>query len=296
MDWDPTRVVTDAGSVAAKRVVMATHLPLAQVGGFYAKAHPRAEPMVVAPIGRVPDGMYISAEQPSHSIRTRKQHGQVFGIVAGPSFKPGDTEEEHKSFEEIERWLIEQFDAGPISYRWVNEDYSSTDSAPFVGWSASSGDKYLVATGFGAWGISNGTAAGMILADLAAGKENRSLEMFDATRVKPFAGGPRVAAETPGAAAPPAGAHTEPKPKSLTALGRGETAIMKIDGESVAAFRDEQGIVHAVSAVCSHMGCLVGWNETDRTWDCPCHGSRFELSGQVLAGPATKPLASKIAG
>jgi glycine/D-amino acid oxidase-like deaminating enzyme len=83
----------------------------------------------------------------------------VFGIVASPSFKPGDTEEERKSFEEIERWVIEQFDAGPIAYRWVNDDYSSTNCAPFVGWSSSSGDKYLVATGFGAWGISKGTAA-----------------------------------------------------------------------------------------------------------------------------------------
>jgi glycine/D-amino acid oxidase-like deaminating enzyme len=156
VDWDPRHVVTDDGSIAAKAVVMATHLPLGQVGGFYAVA---AEPMVVAPIGRVPNGMYISAEQPSHSIRTRKQNGEVFGIVASPSFKPGDTEEERKSFEEIERWLIEQFDAGPIAYRWVNDDYSSTDCAPFVGWSSSSGDKYLVATGFGAWGISKGTAA-----------------------------------------------------------------------------------------------------------------------------------------
>jgi hypothetical protein len=74
--------------------------------------------------------LYISAEQPSHSIR--KQNGEVFGIVAGPSFKPGDTKEERKSFEEIERWLIEQFDAGPIAYRWVNEDYSSTDCAPLA--------------------------------------------------------------------------------------------------------------------------------------------------------------------
>ncbi|HET7448882.1 MAG TPA: FAD-binding oxidoreductase [Methyloceanibacter sp.] len=235
VDWDPTRVVTNEGRVAAKSVVMATHLPLGQVGGFYAEAHPRAEPMVVAPIGRVPDGMYISAEQPSHSIRTRKQNGEVFAIVAGPSFKPGDTKEERKSFEEIECWMIEQFDAGPIAYRWVNEDYSSTDCAPFVGWSSSSGDKYLVATGFGAWGISNGTAAALILADLAVGKENRWLEMFDATRIKPVTGGQKSAEETAGAAPPRAGGRTEPKPKSLDALGRGEAAILKIDGESVAA-------------------------------------------------------------
>ncbi|HEX8578133.1 MAG TPA: Rieske 2Fe-2S domain-containing protein, partial [Allosphingosinicella sp.] len=79
-------------------------------------------------------------------------------------------------------------------------------------------------------------------------------------------------------------------------LEPGQAAIMKVDGENVAAFKDETGCVHAVSAVCTHMGCLVGWNATDRTWDCPCHGSRFELSGEVIHGPATKPLGSKITG
>jgi Rieske Fe-S protein len=117
--------------------------------------------------------------------------------------------------------------------------------------------------------------------------------MFDATRIKPVAG-PKSAEEATGAPVSRAGGQIEPKPKSFEALGRGEAAILKIDGESVAALRDEQGTVHALSAVCSHMGCIVGWNEIDRTWDCPCHGSRFELSGQVLAGPATEPLTSKI--
>ena len=81
------------------------------------------------------------------------------------------------------------------------------------------------------------------------------------------------------------------KPKSFDELAPGEAAIMKIDGQNVAAFKDEQGRVHTVSSVCTHMGCLVGWNETDRTWDCPCHGSRFDLNGEVIHGPATKPLA-----
>jgi glycine/D-amino acid oxidase-like deaminating enzyme/nitrite reductase/ring-hydroxylating ferredoxin subunit len=292
-DWDPTRVETEHGSVKARYVVMATHLPLGQVGGFYAQAHPHAEPVVVAPLGRVPDGMYIRAERPTHSIRTHRRNGEIFGIAAGPSFKPGDTEEERKSFEEIERWLLERFDAGPVAYRWVNEDYSSIDSMPFVGWSSSSGDRYLVATGFGAWGISNGTAAGMILADLAAGKDNRWLEIFDATRVKPIAGGAKFVAENLGVATHLAGGYLSRKPSSFEALSPGQAAILKIDGKHVAAFRDERGQLHAVSAKCSHMGCLVGWNENDRTWDCACHGSRFELDGQVLHGPATQPLSSR---
>ena len=292
-DWDPTRVETEHGSVKARYVVMATHLPLGQVGGFYAQAHPHAEPVVVAPLGRVPDGMYIRAERPTYCIRTHQRNGEIFGIAAGPSFKPGDTEEERKSFEEIERWLLERFDAGPVAYRWVNEDYSSIDSMPFVGWSSSSGDRYLVATGFGAWGISNGTAAGMILADLAAGKDNRWLEIFDATRVKPIAGGAKFVAENLGVATHLAGGYLSRKPSSFEALSPGQAAILTIDGKHVAAFRDERGQLHAVSAKCSHMGCLVGWNENDRTWDCACHGSRFELDGQVLHGPATQPLSSR---
>ncbi|HEX2255777.1 MAG TPA: FAD-dependent oxidoreductase [Afifellaceae bacterium] len=297
LEWEPTRVVTHTGSVTARHVVMATHLPLGQIGGYYAQAYPYAEPVIAARIGRVPDGMFINVEEPSHSIRThRRDNGDIYGIAAGTAFKPGHTDEERQHFQEIERWLAESFDAGPVEHRWVNEDYTPMDSAPFVGWSSSRGDAYLVATGFAAWGISNGTAAGMILADLAAGRENSWLDLFDASRIKPVAGGPQFAKENLEVAAHLVSGYLSRKPKSFDELAPGDAAIMKIDGETVAAFRDDQGRVHAVSAVCSHMGCLVGWNETDRTWDCPCHGSRFALSGEVIHGPAISPLPPKLSG
>jgi Rieske Fe-S protein len=136
----------------------------------------------------------------------------------------------------------------------------------------------------------------MIIADLVAGRENRWAEMFDATRVKPLAGGPRFVKANAEVAMEMAVGWLSKKAKSYDELGRGEAAILKVDGERVAAFRDEDGQVHAVSAVCTHMGCIVGWNETDRTWDCPCHGSRFELSGEVIHGPATQPLGAKVTG
>jgi glycine/D-amino acid oxidase-like deaminating enzyme/nitrite reductase/ring-hydroxylating ferredoxin subunit len=297
VDWEPTRVVTEQGSVTARHVVMATHLPLGQVGGYYARAYPQAEPVIAARIRRVPDGMYINVEQPSHSIRTHtRENGDVYGIVAGTSFKPGHTDEERKYFQDIERWLTKHFDAGPVEYRWVNEDYKPMDRAPFIGWSSSVGDGYLVATGFGAWGITNGTAAGMILADLATGKGNSWLELFDAKRVKPVAGGPQFLKENVEVAAHLVSGYLSRKPRSFDELAPGDAAIMKIDGENVAAFKDDQGQVHAVSAVCTHMGCILGWNETDRTWDCPCHGSRFELNGDVIHGPATKPLGAGLTG
>jgi glycine/D-amino acid oxidase-like deaminating enzyme/nitrite reductase/ring-hydroxylating ferredoxin subunit len=297
VDWEPTRVTTDGGSVRARHVVMATHLPLGQVGLYYSMAYPHADPVVAAPIRRVPPGMYKNAEQPGHSIRThRADNGQVYGIAAGTHFKPGHPDDEQKYMREIETWLVETFDAGPVEYRWINEDYSPMDGAPFIGWSSNAGDAYLVATGFDAWGISNGTVAGMIIADLVTGAENPWLPVFDASRVKPVAGAKDFIKENAEVAAHLVGGYLSRKPKSYDELEPGHAAIMKVDGDNVAAFKDEQGKVHAVSAVCTHMGCLVGWNATDRTWDCPCHGSRFELSGEVIHGPATQPLRSKITG
>ncbi|HEV2747030.1 MAG TPA: FAD-dependent oxidoreductase [Allosphingosinicella sp.] len=294
IDWEPTKVVTREGSVTARHVIMATHLPLGQVGGYYTQNHPYAEPVIAAPLRTVPPGMYKSAEQPSHSIRThRRGNGDVWGIVAGSGFKPGHGDDQRRYFEDIERWLTENFDAGPVQHRWVNEDYSPVDDAPYIGWSSSVGDAYLVATGFAAWGISKGTAAAMILADLVTGKDNPWLEIFDAARVKPIAGGPQFVKENVKVAAELVGGYLAGKPRSLGELARGEGAVLKIDGENVAAFRDETGQVHAVSAVCTHMGCILGWNEIDRTWDCPCHGSRFELGGEVMHGPAVKALEKK---
>ncbi|MBV8686915.1 MAG: FAD-dependent oxidoreductase [Alphaproteobacteria bacterium] len=296
VDYDPNRVVTDAGSVRAGAVVMATHLPLGQVGLYYSLAYPMAEPVIAAPIRRVPPGMYKNAEQPGHSIRTHRRGDQVYAIVAGSHYKPGHPDDELRYMADIERWLAAHFDAGPVEYRWINEDYSAMDSAPFIGWSSHGGNGYLVATGFAAWGISNGTAAAMIIADLATGKENGWSAIFDAARIKPVAGAGEFVKENAEVAAHLVSGYLSRKPKSYDELAPGDAAIMKIDGDNVAAFKDEDGRVHAVSAVCTHMGCLVGWNATDRTWDCPCHGSRFELSGEVIHGPATKPLGSRITG
>jgi Rieske Fe-S protein len=114
--------------------------------------------------------------------------------------------------------------------------------------------------------------------------------LFDATRIKPVAGAREFVAGNAATAAHLVGGWLARKPHSFDDLAPGEAAILKVDGDNVAGFRDEQGALHAVSAICTHMGCIVGWNETDRSWDCPCHGSRFALDGSIIHGPAVKPL------
>ncbi|MDP8914376.1 MAG: FAD-dependent oxidoreductase, partial [Pseudomonadota bacterium] len=299
IDWELTRVVTAGGTVTARAVIMATHLPLGQVGLFYAENYPHMHPVIAARVdpARAPDGMYISVDEPRHSVRTHRAHnGDIYLIVTGPSFKHGHVDEERQGFAEIERFAAEHFGAGAPDYRWTNEDYTPMDGAPFIGWSSSARNGYLVATGFNAWGITNGTVAGIILAALASGRDHQWASLFDASRVKPIAGAKEFAKQNLEVAKELVGGYVTTKPHSFDELAPGEAAVLKVSGENVAAFRDEQGRLHAVSAVCTHMGCLVGWNENDRTWDCPCHGSRYEISGEVIHGPTYKPLEKKAIG
>jgi glycine/D-amino acid oxidase-like deaminating enzyme/nitrite reductase/ring-hydroxylating ferredoxin subunit len=292
-DWAPDRIATDRGSVRARHVVMATHLPLGQTGFFYAENYPHMHPVIMgrADPERVPDGMYISVERPRHSVRGhRDDDGQAWLIFTGPSFRHGHVDEERQAFAEIERFARDHFGVTP-DYRWTNEDYTPMDHAPFIGRSSSGDDAYLVATGFNAWGISTGTAAAILLTDLATGRDNPWLSLFDATRIRPIAGAGEFVKGNAEVATHLIGGYLARKPSSFDDLQPGEAAILKIDGEHVAAYRDETGQLHALSAVCTHMGCLVGWNENDRCWDCPCHGSRFERDGEVIHGPAVKPLA-----
>jgi glycine/D-amino acid oxidase-like deaminating enzyme/nitrite reductase/ring-hydroxylating ferredoxin subunit len=292
MDWGPHRVFTEAGTVKAQHVVMATHLPLGQTGLFYAETHPFMHPVIMgrAEAGRVPPGMYISVESPRHSVRGhRDDQGQNWIICAGPSFKHGHVEQEQAAFAEIERFAAEHFAVVP-EYRWTNEDYAPIDHAPFVGWSSRTQGACLVATGFNAWGITTGTAAAILLADLIGDRDNPWLELFDARRVKPIAGGAEFVKNNAEVAWDLVGGYLAPKPGGLEALAPGEGAILKLDGRNVAAYRAPDGQLHALSAVCTHMGCLVGWNSTDRSWDCPCHGSRFAIDGSVIHGPAVRAL------
>jgi glycine/D-amino acid oxidase-like deaminating enzyme/nitrite reductase/ring-hydroxylating ferredoxin subunit len=291
-DWDPHRIATGAGGIRARHVVMATHLPLGQIGFFYTENHPHMHPVIMgrAEPNRVPQGMYISVEQPRHSTRGhRDDEGRDWMIFTGPSFTHGDVGKEREAFADLEGFARDHFGVAP-DYRWTNEDYRSIDQAPYVGWSSSLRETYLVATGFNAWGITNGTAAAILLADLIQGRDNDWLKIFDATRIKPIAGAKDFATGNAATAAHLVGGWLARKPHGFDELAPGEAAILKVDGHNVAGFRDEQGALHAVSAVCTHMGCIVGWNETDRSWDCPCHGSRFALDGSVIHGPAVKAL------
>jgi glycine/D-amino acid oxidase-like deaminating enzyme/nitrite reductase/ring-hydroxylating ferredoxin subunit len=286
-------VRTEAGhTITAQDVVVATHLPIVQQGMFFTKAYTISHPMMASPIdtAQVPDGMFISGGQPSYSFRVDGSGDTPHVVAVGPTYKTGVADEEARSTQALARFMQETFGIERSAYSWTNEDYESMDGLPFIGRASSSTPNLYVATGFNAWGISNGTMAGCLIADLILGRDNPAADLFDATRINPVQGGVEFMKENLLTAQHFVGDRfLASRPKALD-VPVGVGVVVKRDGESVAVYRDESGILHHVSAVCTHMGCVVGWNATDRSWDCPCHGSRFDVDGAVIHGPATAAL------
>lgn len=294
-EGEPCLVHTEQGrTVKAQQVVVATHLPTIPEGKFFAKAYPFAHPMAAAPVeeARAPDGMFISAEEPRHSFRVDRRDGRTWLVAAGGTFKTGHPEEAAALAEDLERFLKDAFGVGEIGHRWTNEDFGSMDGLPLIGAAAEGHERLLVATGFNAWGITNGTVAGMILSDRLLGRVNPWAGLFDATRPKARHGGRSFLKENVEVAKHFAEGRLLKRRPHDVELSAGEAAVIEGHGGQLALYRDDGGQLHSLSAVCSHLGCIVGWNPVDRTWDCPCHGSRFLPDGSVLNGPAVSPLAA----
>jgi glycine/D-amino acid oxidase-like deaminating enzyme/nitrite reductase/ring-hydroxylating ferredoxin subunit len=285
-------VTTDQGPVQGDRVVVATLLPFLAVGGFFARAHPyRSYALAVRTGGDRLRGMYISAEAPTRSVRSTPDGWLIIG---GESHKVGQDTDTTRRYAALGDWATARFSLEEIGYRWSAQDYESVDGLPYVGSASSGSERIVVATGFRKWGMSNGTAAAMILTDQLAGRSNPWAEAFDATRLAPGASVKRLVTENLDAGKRFVADRVRSwRPRPAAELVPGEGDIVELDGAAVAAFRDDAGGIHAVSATCTHLGCRVTFNTAEQSWDCPCHGSRFDVEGSVIQGPAVEDLASK---
>ena len=291
----PSRIATERGTIMARDVIDASHMPLGKEGMLFAKAYPYAHAVVAARIdpARAPQGMFISAGSPTRSVRAARWNDETYLIATGVAYKPGDPDRAIEAIDDLRRFVHDEFGAQNIDYYWTNQDYESMDGMPFIGRASASTEHLYVATGFNAWGITTGTAAGIILSDLILERANPWAAVFDATRVKPVKAAPSFVRENVGVGAQLVGGYLARRPSTIDDLAPGEAAVLNLDGARVAAFKDEHGEIYALSAVCTHLYCILGWNPAERTWDCSCHGSRFAVDGSVLHGPATAPLEPK---
>jgi Rieske Fe-S protein len=183
-----------------------------------------------------------------------------------------------------------------VEFYWSTQDNQSIDRVPYIGPIGPNSTHVFVATGFGGWGMTNGTAAGIILSDLILGKANPWADIFSPQRFKPVSSAKQLVVEGLDTAKELV-SNVLPKPGTdkITLLLSGEGKVFNLNHERVAVVKDGNGDFHGVSAICTHMGCKVSWNNGEQSWDCPCHGSRFDINGKVLHGPAVTDLEDKTA-
>ena len=276
---DGWSIGTDQGSVKAEQVVIATNMTVKSPVGYANRTQPRSHVAMAFRLEdpAVVDGMFISIDDPTHSIRTGRDQDGTLLITLGPRFNTGQDGNVAQRFRDLEQWTRAHLPAGEVAWRWCNEDYDTADRMPYVGQpDPKKAPGFFVAAGFNAWGISNGTAAGLLIAaEIATGSRPWG-SLYDPTRPAPkdfHQSG-----------------DTQSLIEDVAQIAPGEGGVIVRGDEKIAVWRDDNGHLHALSASCTHKGCTVTWNNADRTWDCPCHGSMFEANGTVVHGPAREPL------
>ncbi|MFN2417863.1 MAG: FAD-dependent oxidoreductase [Candidatus Limnocylindria bacterium] len=287
-------VTTEHGSVNAGHAIIATLLPFHDPAGLFAKTHPSRSYAVSARVSApAPQGMFICADSPTRSVRPYDGPDGAMLVVGGEEHKTGQESDTPARYAAVEAWARQHFAVQSIEHRWSAQDYVPADGIPYVG-SIGGSNRVLVATGFKKWGMTNGTAAAIMMSDHILKRPNAWLPLFDPTRLKIGASAGAVIKENANVAQrfigdrlPSRGA---PRPDELVA---GAGAVLDHAGHKVAVYHDPEQGLKAVSARCTHMGCIVAFNLAEKSWDCPCHGSRFDTDGRVIEGPATSPLSSR---
>lgn len=289
---DRLEIQTDKSTLRADHLVVATQIPTLDRGLFFARTIPeRSYVLAVRTRGKAPQGMYISIDSPTRSIRPHPALGDDLVIIGGENHRVGEDDDTRNRYQALEEWARSRFDIAKIERRWSAQDYMSADGVPFVGANGLREERIWVATGFQKWGMTNGTAAAMILSDRITGIENPWAPLFDSMRLDILKSAKKVMEQGIDSVDHLVGDRLRTLSiPGADSLSRAEGGLVQVDGDKVAGYRDESGSLIALSPVCTHMGCLVSFNTAEKTWDCPCHGSRFDLEGRVIQGPAVKDL------
>jgi glycine/D-amino acid oxidase-like deaminating enzyme/nitrite reductase/ring-hydroxylating ferredoxin subunit len=283
-------------TVHATDIVVATLMPFLDRGLYFSRLTPmRSYCIAVRGATTLPDGMLISADQPTRSVRPAVGHdGEELLVIGGEGHPTGEDRDTRDRYAALVAYAREHYGPVEVTHRWSAHDLQPADGLPYVGRYTPLSKHLWTAGGFRKWGMTNATMAAEILAERIAGRDHPLAPTFDSNRADVVKAAPGVAKEVVKDARHFIGDRLRsPDADSLDALQPGEGGLVKVDGELVAASRDADGRVTAVSPTCTHLGCRVRWNTAERSWDCPCHGSRFSPEGAVLTGPATTPLPPK---
>ncbi|MDB4942043.1 MAG: putative oxidoreductase protein [Labilithrix sp.] len=292
-DGEPCVVHLEQGvTVRAKKVFHATHAPLNRVF-LYTKIHAYRSYVLAYPNVTLPNAIFFDTLDPYHYFSTFEVDGVPYLVIGGEDHKTGTTTETEEHFATLHAWTKQHFDVGEPAFRWSAQVEEPVDGLPYIGRNSVSEHVY-VATGYSGNGITFGTIAAQIVCDLVTGRANPYADLFTATRIKPLASALEYVSENVDFPVHFLSDHLKPsEAKDVSDIAPGEGKTMRVKGERLAVYKDAAGGVHCVSSVCTHLGCVVKFNPAETSWDCPCHGSRFDVDGAVLDGPATKALAKR---
>ncbi|MHA7964898.1 FAD-dependent oxidoreductase [Paenibacillus sp. CAU 1782] len=278
--------------VTGDYVIACSHFPFYEGTGLYsARLHAdRSYALACKTKTKYPGGMYLSVDQPARSLRSALLDGEQVVLIGGESHKAGQGKDTRLHYEALETFGRDVLGVERILYRWSTQDLITLDKLPYVGTITASEPRVLIATGYRKWGMTNGTAAANLLKDLVLERRNPYQELYAPSRFYADPSLKKFLIENANVVKHLIKGKLEMPNQEVEDLSNDQGAVVTIDGERKGAYRDREGSLHVVDTTCTHVGCEVNWNAGDRTWDCPCHGSRFSYTGEVIEGPAEKPL------
>ena len=284
-------VETDRGNVTADHVFMATNVPISGFTHVHTKAAAyRSYAMAFAEPGTHPDGLFWDTADPYHYTRWQETDEGTFLIVGGEDHRTGEEEDTEGCFGRLVEYTRQSFGPHEPRYRWSGQIIEPHGGLPMIGGSR---EHVYISTGYAGQGMTFGTVGAMLVSDLILGVPNPWADVFDPMRNRPHMTTREFITENvhfPAHLIADRLTSAGVEAKTTDEVAAGEGKIVRVDGRKIAAYRDDAGTLHCVSPVCTHMKCDVAWNPAERTWDCPCHGSRFTPQGNVLNGPAHEPL------
>ena len=285
---DVITIETTLENLKAKTVVYATHIPPGiNLLHLRCPAY-RSYAMAVKLKGAgYPDGLSYDMFDPYHYYRTQVIDGQSYLIVGGEDHKTGENANTNQCFLQLESHIRSNFDVAEITHRWSSQYYEPVDGLPYIGKLPGAKDNVLVATGFGGNGITYSHVAAMELSNLILHGESKYGELFSPGRIKPVAGFTEFVKHNADVVGQFVGKwFATEKLEEFSSLAPEEGKVVKLNNETMALYKDGTGSLHAVNPTCTHMKCSVAWNAAEKSWDCPCHGARYSVEGEVLNGPA----------
>lgn len=289
----PCHVHTPQGTVRAGAVVLATHSPIGihhvhfemQACSSYAIALQLRD-------AKVPEGLFWDTASPYHYLTRHPRTKSEYLVIGGADHKTGAATDLASTYTALESYARARFPLGQITHRWSFDYFEPADGLPYVG-RALRGEGIYLATGFTGDGLVLGPAAARVLTDHLTGREPPYGDVFESRRLELRAGGRNILEENLKVVGHFVRDRIDRPAGDPADLQPGQGSLLMVDGEKVAAYRDDAGTLHLLSPVCTHARCIVHWNQVESTWDCPCHGGRYTPLGEVISGPPMKPLGRK---